>query len=171
LRFLAGFVFAFLFAGACVYGYFKYGYAPVATNSAPWPFEMKLASLALNARIDKEAPKTPPFQPVESDLEEGARLYRQHCAVCHGLPGQPKTAIASGMYPDPPQLLKGKGVTDDSPGETYWKVANGIRLSGMPAYSKSLSEKQMWEISFDMAQADKLPGPVNEILQKPLPEY
>jgi len=79
--------------------------------------------------------------------------------------------VATGMYPDPPQLLHGKGVTDDPPGETYWKVANGIRLTGMPAYSKSLSEKQMWEISFLMAQADKLPPSVMEILQKPASDY
>jgi mono/diheme cytochrome c family protein len=172
MKFLLGFVFALLLIPACIYGYFKYGYAPVATASAPWPFEAQLAHMALNARIDKEAPKAPPFQPVEADLQEGAHLYRNHCAVCHGLSNQPaKTAIAAGMYPDPPQLLHGKGVTDDPPGETYWKVANGIRLTGMPAYSKSLSEKQMWEISFLMADADKLPPSVMEILQKPAAEY
>jgi mono/diheme cytochrome c family protein len=171
MKFLAGFIFALLLLVGSVYFYFKHGYAPVATASAPWPFEMQLAHMALDARIDKEAPKTPPFQPVEADLQEGAHLYRQQCAVCHGLSNQPKTAVATGMYPDPPQLLHGKGVTDDPPGETYWKVANGIRLTGMPAYSKSLSEKQMWEISFLMAQADKLPPSVMEILQKPAADY
>jgi hypothetical protein len=39
---------------------------------------------------------------------------------------------SKGMYPQPPELFKGKGVTDDPAGETYWKVANGIRLTGMP---------------------------------------
>ncbi len=171
MRFAAGFIFAFLVAGAFIYGYFKYGFAPVATSSSPWPFEKQLAHMALNARIEKEAPKNPTFQPSESDLQEGAHLYREHCSACHGLPGQNKTAIAAGMYPDPPQLLKGKGVTDDPASETYWKVANGIRLTGMPGYSRSLSEKQMWEVSFLLAEADKLPGSVNDILSKPFPEY
>ena len=27
------------------------------------------------------------------------------------------------MFPTPPHLFKGHGVTDDPPGETYWKVA------------------------------------------------
>jgi mono/diheme cytochrome c family protein len=170
IKFVAGFVFAFLLAGGCVYGYFRLGLAPVATASAPWPFEVTLAHMALDAHIDKEAPKTPTFQPSETDLQEGAHLYRQQCAVCHGLPGQAKTAIAIGMYPDPPQLMHGKGVTDDPAGETYWKVANGIRLTGMPSYSKSLSEKQMWEVSILLAGADKLPASVNEILQKPAGE-
>ena len=33
------------------------------------------------------------------------------------------TAIAKGMFPKVPQLFKGKGVTDDPVGETFWKVA------------------------------------------------
>jgi mono/diheme cytochrome c family protein len=99
----------------------------------------------------------------------GAHLFRQHCAVCHGLPDEPKTSISQGMYPKPPQLLKGKGVTDDPAGETYWKVANGIRLTGMPGFGKTLSDKEMWEISEMLAGADKLPNEVMDILKKPAP--
>ena len=168
IRFIAGFVFALVVAPALVYLYFHGGYAPVATNSKPWPFEMTLAHMALNARVDKEARKSPPFQASEAELMDGAHVYREHCSVCHGLPGQDKTAIATGMYPKPPQLLHGKGVTDDPAGETYWKVANGIRLTGMPAYNKSLSEKQMWEVSELLAGADKLTPAVTDILKKPV---
>jgi hypothetical protein len=75
------------------------------------------------------------------------------------------------MFPKPPKLLEGKGVTDDSPGETYWKVANGIRLSGMPSFSDSLSQTQMWQVSLLLANADKLPDSVKSALyrQTPLP--
>jgi mono/diheme cytochrome c family protein len=73
------------------------------------------------------------------------------------------------MFPRPPQLLKGKGVTDDPAGETYWKVANGIRLTGMPAYKKTLSEREMWQISELLAGADKLPSEVTDVLKKPVP--
>ena len=168
MKFLAGIVFALLLVVAFIYCYFRFGYAPVATASAPWPFEMDLAHMALHARIDKEAPKASPFQATETDLQDGAHVYRQDCAVCHGLPDQAKTHIAAGMYPDPPQLLHGTGVTDDPASETYWKVANGIRLTGMPAYSKSLSEKEMWEVSMLLAGADKLPASVMEMLRKPV---
>ena len=40
-----------------------------------------------------------------------------------------------------------RSVTDGPVGHTYWKVANGIRLTGMPAFAKSLSENQMWRVS------------------------
>ncbi len=52
-------------------------------------------------------------------------------------------------------------MSDDEAGETYWKVANGIRLSGMPAYSHVLTDAQMWQVSLLLKNADKeLPRPV-----------
>lgn len=109
-----------------VYFYFSTGQAPVATSAPPMPFEKSLAHQALNARIGREMPKSVPIQPDESNLAAGAKVYREHCAVCHGLPEQRETLIAAGMYPHPPKLLEGKGVTDDEPGESYWKVANAF---------------------------------------------
>ena len=47
------------------------------------------------------------------------------------------------------------GVSDDPPGETYWKVSNGIRLSGMPSFQNTLSDTQMWQVSLLLANADK----------------
>ena len=75
------------------------------------------------------------------------------------------TSIARGEFPKPPELLTGTGVTDDPPGETYWKVANGIRMTGMPSFNQSLSETQMWQISLLLANADKLPPSVTAVLK------
>jgi thiosulfate dehydrogenase len=151
-----------------LYWYFATGQAPVATSAAPMPFEKKLAHAALDAIIGREMPKTVPLQPDEANLGAGAKIYREHCAVCHGLPEQKETLIAVGMYPRPPKLLEGKGVTDDEPGESYWKVANGIRLTGMPGFGHSLSETQMWQVSLLVANADKLPKSVHDTLSAPL---
>lgn len=166
--FLFGFILGLVALPLCGYFYFRYGFAPVATAASPMPFEKQLAHYALNARIEKEAPQKDSFAPTDADFEEGAHLYRQHCAVCHGREDRVKTATAKGMFPEPPQLLVGKGVTDDRAGETYWKVSNGIRLTGMPAYRQSLTDKQMWQISFLLAQADKLPMTAQSILKEPL---
>ena len=169
MRFLAGFILGIVLIPVLIYLYFRFGYAPVATAASPIPFERTLAHMGLDARIEKEAPKNAPFQAGDSDLQNAAHLYRQHCAPCHGVMDTPKTPTAKGMYPSPPQLLHGKGVTDDPAGETYWKVANGIRLTGMPAYRDSLSDKEMWQISLLLAGADKLPADVQSILKQPLP--
>ncbi len=109
-----------------------------------------------------------PFQATDADLQEAAHLYREHCAMCHGVMTGGKTAAAEGMYPRPPQLLQGTGVIDDPAGETYWKATNGIRLSGMPSYKGTLSDRQVWSISQMLAGANKLPPDVQSILQQPL---
>jgi thiosulfate dehydrogenase len=153
---------------AGVYFYFATGQAPVATSAQAMPFEKRLAHQALNARVQREMPKTVPIQGDEPNLTAGAQVYREHCAVCHGLPAQKETLIATGMFPRPPKLMEGKGVTDDEPGESYWKVANGIRLTGMPGFKPALSDTQMWQVSLLVAQADKLPKSVQDALALPL---
>ena len=149
--------------------YFTSGSAPVATTDSDMPFETYFAQKALNARVSKDMPKIVPIQNTEANFTAGAELYKTHCGVCHGLPLSPKTAIATGMYPHPPQLFQGKGVTDDEPGETYWKIFNGIRLTGMPGFSKSLSETQMWQVAILLANADKLPSAAKAALVAPAP--
>jgi thiosulfate dehydrogenase len=162
--FLFGLILGFVAVPAVVYFYFSSGSAPVATAAPPMPFEKMMARMALHARLDKEMPKTVPVTADESAYAAGAQVYKEHCAVCHGLPAQAQTAISKGMFPKPPVLLEGKGVTDDSPGETYWKVAGGIRMTGMPGFDKSLSTTQMWQVSLLLANADKLPKAVKDSL-------
>ena len=169
-RFVLGLIIGLIVLPLFGWLYFRYGYAPVATASSPMPFEKRLAHMALNARIKKEAPKDSPVQVSDENYQAGARIYRTNCAICHGLPGEAESPTSKGMYPRPPQLFKGHGVTDDPAGETYWKVANGIRLTGMPAYTEALSKTEMWQVSLLLANADKLSQPVRTVLEQPLKE-
>jgi thiosulfate dehydrogenase len=169
-QFVFGFVAALVLIVVGGYAYLALGLAPVATAAPPLPFEKRITRIALNARIDKEAPKSSPIPSSDQGYAAGAKIYRDHCAVCHGLPGQEPTAIAKGEFPKPPELFKRKGVTDDPVGETYWKVANGIRLTGMPGFSDSLSTEQMWQVSLFLLDRDKLPPTVLTALQAPLPQ-
>jgi len=159
--FFFGLILGLAIIPAGIYMYFSLGMAPVATRAKPMPFEEKLARLALHARLQKEMPRQPPFaEATEMNLAAGAEIYVKYCSGCHGKAGQPLSPVALGMFPSPPHLLQGKGVTDDPAGETYWKVANGIRLSAMPAFTNSLSGLQMWQVSLLLANADKLPPAV-----------
>ena len=163
-KFLIGLIVGLIVIPIGVYMYFSTGAAPVATSSSPMPFEKMLASMALHARLKKEMPKAPPIPADEAAFVAGAQTYKDNCAVCHGLPGQPLTAIAQGMFPKPPKLMEGKGVTDDAPEESYWKVAGGIRMTGMPGFEKLLSPTQMWQVSLLVANADKLPKSAKDAL-------
>jgi len=162
--FLYGLILGLLLVPAGVYLYFAGGHAPVATSAPPMPFEQLLAHKALKTAIEKGMPQTVPIEATEANLAAGAHIYQQQCVVCHGQPGEKKTAIAAGMFPRPPQLFQGDGVTDDPPGETYWKVANGIRLTGMPGFRNSLTEEQLWQVSLFLAKANQLPASVSNSL-------
>jgi thiosulfate dehydrogenase len=168
-RFLLGVVIGVALLSVGVIGYFLSGRVPVATDAPPMPMEKYLAKKALHAVLDREMPKTMPIPANEANYLAGAQLYKDNCAVCHGSPGQPATAIARGMFPKPPELMQGKGVTDDETGETYWKVVHGIRLTGMPGFRGSLTDTQAWQVSLLLANADKLPDTVKGLLANPAP--
>jgi mono/diheme cytochrome c family protein len=165
--FLFGLILGVIAIPVGVYFYFATGSAPVATAAQAMPFEKTLAHKALDARVKKEMPHTVPVAADESTFRAGAQVYRDNCAVCHSFSDGNPSAIAKGMFPRPPRLLQGRGVTDDEPGETYWKVANGIRLTGMPAFNQSLSDQQMWQVSLLLANANKLPDSVKSLLTQP----
>src|ERR1700676_2704749 len=100
-QFVYGFVAALLLISAGGLGYIALGLAPVATASAPLPFEKLITGIALNARVNKEAPKSSPIPASEEASAVGANIYRKNCAACHGLPAQDQTAIAKGEFPNP----------------------------------------------------------------------
>jgi thiosulfate dehydrogenase len=68
------------------------------------------------------------------------------------------------MFPKPPQLFRGKGVTDDPASETYWEAANGIRLSGMPSFKTKPTDNQLWQVSELLAHANEIPESVKKVL-------
>jgi len=122
--------------------------------------------LGLAASLSAADIKTPPWEkPIEA---VGRDLFRENCAVCHGLPGEPETAIAKGMFPKPPQLFRGIGVTDDEPWETYWKVDGGIRMTGMPGFHDQLGENRMWQVTVLLKHADKISPAVKAELASPV---
>jgi thiosulfate dehydrogenase len=147
-----------------VWFYFTGGHAPVAVTDSPMPFERKLANGALNAHLDKQPHPDSPVPADETNLLAGAEVYKQNCAVCHGLPAEPETNIAHGMFPKPPELFHGTGVTDDPAWETHWKAENGIRLTGMPGFKGKLTDTQLWQVSELLANADKIPPSVKAAL-------
>ena len=147
-----------------VFFYFMSGRAPAAVTDPPLPYEKKLAHGALNAHIDRDGPKESPVPADEASFLAGAEVYKQNCAVCHGLPGGQKSLIAQGMYPAPPEMFHGTGVTDDPAWETHWKAENGIRLTGMPGFKGRLTDKQLWQVSELLANADKISPAVKAAL-------
>ena len=174
-RFLFGLVVGIVLVAVVVLLYFKFGHVPVAVADPPFPAERIITGVPLEARIDREMVKNPPIQPEEANFVAGAHIYSDNCAVCHGFHSKP-AKFGKHMFPDAPPLWEKHhngnvvGVSDDPPGETYWKVANGIRLTGMPAYKEVLTDTEMWQVTILLANADKpLPPAVVAILNGETP--
>lgn len=192
-RALLGFILGIVVICACVFVYFTTGMAPAAATASPMPFEKFFANAALRARIDHEAPRTDPVEATPENLQEGAQVYKQNCAFCHGLPASKPSAAGRGMYPEAPQFFapppnfarfrgrrpgagpnargrgrfpgrrggpgRGPGIGGD-----FWRVKNGIRLTGMPSFEKVLSDQQMWDVVLMLSQRRNLPPAVSATL-------
>ena len=135
----------------------KAGAMPANADAKPSRLERWAASSSLHATLAREAPKGPNPVPLDDpNLIAGIRTYAANCAVCHGAADGKPSRIAAGLYQKPPQLAK-DGVEDDPEGVTYWKVAHGIRLTGMPAFGKTLSDEQIWQLALFLNRMDQLP--------------
>ncbi|MBP1149957.1 MULTISPECIES: c-type cytochrome [unclassified Methylocaldum] len=92
--------------------------------------------------------------PLDDPLlaERGFRIYRDKCAQCHGAPGVPPDDAGKGMLPLPNNLAQ--TAREKSAEYIYWVVANGIRMTGMPAWQYRLDEEELWAV---VAFVERLP--------------
>lgn len=57
------------------------------------------------------------------------------------------------------------GVSADAPGVSFWKIKNGIRLTGMASFKHILSDTQIWQVALLLHEAGHpLPESVTEVL-------
>lgn len=163
--FMVGIVTAFAGLGGGAYLFVRAGGVPMETSAKPLPLEKTVARLALCGSIGNAAGEKNPLPVNDANMLAGLDLYKNHCAVCHGIPGRARTAISRGMFPHPPQLFeKGDMVMDDPEGITYWKVTHGIRLSGMPGFGEVLSNTQRWQVTMLVTRADNVSPEVRAAL-------
>jgi thiosulfate dehydrogenase len=169
--FVLGVVVALIAAALIAFVGVQFGLIPANADARPSKFETWVAKTSLHATINREMPRQPnPVAATSANFDAGIKLYGQHCIACHGgADGKPST-IAIGLYQKAPQLGK-HGVEDDPDGVTYWKIYHGIRLTGMPAFSKSLNDTQIWTLTLFLKHMDTLPpGPkkVWQVLKNPV---
>jgi len=155
--FVLGFFAAIATLVAASYFFVTCGVLPAGQGSEPSRLEKWAAKTSLQATIRREAQGLrSPLQPTDDNLAAGIALYRAHCQVCHGGADGGVSSIARGLTPKAPQLAK-DGVEDDPEEVTYWKVAHGIRFTGMPAFGETLSGREMWQIALFAKHMDSLP--------------
>jgi thiosulfate dehydrogenase len=161
MKLIVGIVVGMIAVPVIFFLYLASGFAPTAATDQPFPFETWLANTALRARVQKEPSSHDLSTITTADLVAAAGIYKKDCADCHGLPARPEAAIGSGMFPPAPQFFAppppGRGTGGPPAGAPrpggpgrgsgdYWRIKNGIRLTGMPSFEQSLTDDQMWQL-------------------------
>lgn len=145
--------------------------AATVVDSAPLNWLLVTTREASIKRRAKDILAPAPGGPEQ--LENGFRVFRQECAMCHTPPGQSVTSMAEGLNPQAPAL--NELVEDMTDAELFWATKNGIRFTGMPAWASSHDDQQIWDaVAFmrtspDMSAAEYealdrrvTPGPATE---------
>lgn len=113
----------------------------------PGRFETFAANEAKNWLVYRESRtatlKQPPITPA--DLDNAQNIFGSECANCHGNDGRTPTDMGRGLYPRAPDLGS-EEVQHWSDRELFWIIRNGIRLSGMPAFGKQLTDQETWSL-------------------------
>jgi thiosulfate dehydrogenase len=133
------------------------GALPAGQDVKPGALEKWAAKTSLRATMKREAQGLQsPLPPTDDNLAAGVALYVAHCQICHGGPEGLASPVARGLTPNAPQLAR-DGVEDDPEGTIYWKIAHGIRFTGMPAFRQTLSDREIWQMALFAKRMDKLP--------------
>lgn len=125
----------------------------IAADDPHWPWTERVLETVRDRSIEARLSGIAvPKLDDESLIRTGAGNYDAMCAGCHLEPGEDHTELGAGLYPAPPNL--GRDPSDD-PAEAFWVIKHGIKMSGMPAWGKSMDDDSIWGM---VAFLQKLPG-------------
>lgn len=167
-NFLLGIIFTFIVLIAFAVYLMTQGYFNLRADQQPTALETKVAMAAIDAWAARFAPhQANPSAPTEENLVAGARLFLNHCAGCHGLPGNTNSAFAKSFYPPVPEFFKDK--PDMAENENFYIIQHGIRFTGMPAWGQTLNDDEIWRVVTFLSNVDKLPPAALKELQPSTP--
>jgi mono/diheme cytochrome c family protein len=141
------------------------GFIPTGADQTPTKFETWLASNALDASMERRAPRiNNPLPPTDQNLIEGMKVYTMACAECHGTLDKKPSAFGRALYPPAPNLVLEP--LDDPEWHIFYAVQHGVRNTGMPAWKGLLNEQQIWQVTAFLVRIEKLPPAVEEQRRK-----
>jgi len=164
-KFILGVIFTLLVLILGGLGFATLGFFPTQANLAPPRWEHHLANTAVDASMERHAPRvTNPVPPTDQNLEDGMKLYTMNCALCHGTLDNKPSPLEHSMYPSPPQLILAP--LDDPEWHIYYAIRTGVRYTGMPAWSKVINDQDMWKVTAFLSRIEKLPPGVQDYWKK-----
>ena len=143
------------------WAYTRSGYMPVSADVSPGAFERYIASTALDASIERQAPRAKNPVPItDGNLIDGMKFYTMNCAQCHGELTRKESPLGESFYPAAPQLILHP--LDDPEWHIFYTVKHGIARTGMPAWGKTASDDDLWKVTAFLSRINNLPPAVQE---------
>lgn len=140
----------------------------VAATATPGKLEERLAKFALDRSVARRAPSSRNPLPASPEVWKiGLSHYRENCVACHGAPGVDAAEFGLGLNPPAPDLTLPR-VQARTDGAMYWIVANGIRLTGMPAFAPTHEEREIWAIVSFVRHLEEITDPEQAALRAAL---
>jgi len=132
----------------------------ISARAVPGAIETAVArSMRRLAIPNGERNRVNPVKATPPVIAEGMAHYADHCAACHANDGSGETELGLGLYPKPPDMRQPatQSLTD---GELFYIIENGVRLTGMPAWSTGTTEgeRASWHLVHFIRQLPKLTG-------------
>jgi thiosulfate dehydrogenase len=168
--FLLGVIITLIVIFGGTYLYLRLGFFDVSAVPNPGKTESKMANMSMDASVDRRAPKGPNPVPLTDDvLIDAAKEYEEHCAMCHGSQNSKAMNFGPKLSPRAPSLIRHP--MDDPDGNIYWVIQNGIRMTGMPAWSGHFSDNTTWGIVHLLKHVDKVSPSVMTAWQEAAGEH
>ncbi|HYL64699.1 MAG TPA: cytochrome c [Candidatus Methylomirabilis sp.] len=118
----------------------------LSARATPTALEAMMARNARHLAIPSAArTQKNPITASDENLRAARLHFADHCAMCHGNDGSGDTMIGKGLYPKPPDLCL-EETQKLSDGELFWIIENGVRFTGMPAFSSPGAEDDSWKL-------------------------
>ena len=163
--FILGIIVTVFVAFAIALGVAEFGLMPTNADATPPEFETHMAGNALDAAMERHAPRiNNPLPATDQTMIDGLKIYTMNCAVCHGTLDYKPSMLEHSMYPPPPQIILEP--LDDPEWHLYYAIRTGVRYTGMPAWSKALSEQDMWKVTTFLSHLEKMPPGVQDYWKK-----
>jgi hypothetical protein len=116
----------------------------IAADDPHWKLTIKLLDALRDRSVEvRSGAIKPPDLSNETSIRLGAGNYDAMCTACHLRPGMEESELSFGLYPKPPPWRE---IGKIDPGEAFWIIKHGIKMSGMPAWGKSMSDEHIWNI-------------------------
>ena len=145
------------------------GFVNIRADKPPSGLEAAIAGHAVDASVARAASKlNNPVNADEANLVAGARLYREHCTLCHGDPAHPKAPLNDSLNPPAPQFIDDKA--DMPENQNFFILQHGIRWTAMPGWKSVLTDQQLWQLVTFLSHMSDLPPTAKQVFTEQAPQ-